>query len=213
MLENKIEIFQLNLDTTLEGWEYLNDEEKAYSIQLQIEQVKKRFIASRGYLRKLLSHYLDQKPHRIELLTAPHGKKFIQHFPLHFNLAHSHEQAIYAFSNQPLGIDIEKHRDGIEIFDIGKRVLTANELEHLKISKHPKTLFFELWARKEALIKATGEGFNALITDIETMDRSGCFLEKILYQGYWFIKPLDIIEGFSSTLAFEKECDIEIFPA
>jgi 4'-phosphopantetheinyl transferase len=122
-------------------------------------------------------------------------------------MAHSHELAVFAFSlNSPIGIDIEKHRSSIEIMDIAKRIMTAHELNCLEDVTDKEVLFFDIWARKEAIIKATGEGFHALLTSIETLDLHGDYLSTVLdnQKKEWFIQNLEL-QGFSGAVASKKK--------
>ena len=209
---NEISVFSVNLDTAPSMFDLLNKDEKKHAEQLRIEQVRHRFVASRGYLRQYLSDYLNLPADEIVFSKETFGKPFIKSYPLHFNMAHSHELAVYAFSlNSPLGVDIEKHRSSVEIMDIAKRVMTDHELSFLKKTDDQEALFFELWARKEAIIKATGEGFNTALTSIETLDENGHCLDVVLdnQSNEWFITELQL-QGFSGVLASKKKNPIVI---
>ena len=206
----EITIFSLNLDAADSMFDYLNEAEKKQAEQLRIERVRNRFIASRGYLRHLLSQYLNMPAAKIVILKESFGKPFVENYPLYFNIAHSHELAVFAFSlKSPIGIDIEKHRSNIEIMDIAKRVMTDHELSFLKNATDKETLFFDIWARKEAIIKATGEGFHAILTTIETLDPNGDYLNKVLdnQKNEWFLEGLQL-QGFSGAIASRSRSSI-----
>ncbi len=88
-----------------------------------------------------------------------------------FNLSHSGDWVILAVGETEVGCDIER----IKLVDplrLGKVVYTEAELEY--ISSNPDRLgrFYELWTKKEALLKCMGKGFHRAAKTVEvTGDR------------------------------------------
>lgn len=72
---------------------------------------QQRFIAGRGILRSLLGRYLACDPAQLEFHYASHGKPYLAHTDLQFNLAHSQDWGVYAIvRSQPIGVDLEQIR-------------------------------------------------------------------------------------------------------
>lgn len=125
------------------------------------------FIAARGILRDVLGRYLQCAPQTIDFVYGTRGKPAISsagsRHPLRFNLSHSHGLAVIGIARErELGIDVEMIRPDFASEEIAKRYFSAKEIDEL--SGLPVELqtegFFLCWTRKEAYIKATGEGLH-----------------------------------------------------
>ena len=124
-----------------------------------------RFIAGRGLLRAILSRYLAVAPGEIRFGYGPHGKPELvgpgQPPALFFNLSHSHNLALYAISAGPrVGVDIEYIRPDIEAEAIAESIFSPGEYAAIRaLTGRPQLeAFYNCWTRKEAFIKARGDG-------------------------------------------------------
>ena len=173
LAHNTIHVWQVNLDRLSDQFQWLNTIEQQRANKMPIAIHRQRFINARATLRQLLSNYLSAAPQAIELSIMKRGKLYLRTAPeLKFNLTHSKNMAIYAFNYDiEIGIDLEVKHSLKNISGIAERVFYAIECEYLYNQKTMKTLlekFFILWTRKEAIIKATGEGLAAAVTEITT---------------------------------------------
>ena len=114
------------------------------------------------------------------------GKPFLTGFPYYeFSISHTRNAVVAAVSDKPVGVDVERIRD----IDIGitKRVFSDNELAALDTAPDKNLKFFELWTKKEALVKYHGTGLtNALKTlDVTGSLSSGRFESHIM--GDYFV--------------------------
>lgn len=142
------------------------------------EKDRRRFIVARGILRALLGHYLQVPATTLCFAYNAYGKPSLQspavQPALYFNLAHSHEMALYAFSyGREAGVDIEYMRD-LALDDY--LLMARNHFspgEYTRLLALPesarKQAFFNCWTRKEAYIKARGMG---LSIPLDTFDVS-----------------------------------------
>jgi len=128
---------------------------------------RNHFIAARGILRDVLGRYLRCAPQTIDFVYGALGKPAIlsggSRHPLRFNLSHSHGLAVIGIARErEIGIDVEMIRPEFASDDIAKRYFSAKEIDEL--SRLPTELrtegFFLCWTRKEAYIKARGEGLH-----------------------------------------------------
>ncbi len=93
------------------------------------------------------------------------GKPFIIGHPdIHFNLSHCRAAVICAVSDRPLGIDIETVRPFKD--RLARHVLSEEEYKDVLSAPHPDLAFIEIWTRKEAVLKLTGEGIRS---DLKTV--------------------------------------------
>ena len=147
---------------------FLSPEEKTRANRFRFSRDRSRFVVSRGVLRVLLSGYLRTAPEAVRLVTDENRKPFVpsdQHptarAPIRFNTSHSESWAVFAFSKElELGIDIECVKRDVDYEAILERQFTEVEKSELRaLSPDARRLaFFRVWTRKEACLKATGDG-------------------------------------------------------
>jgi 4'-phosphopantetheinyl transferase len=99
------------------------------------------------------------------------GKPHLEdHDPLEFNLTHSGELALLAVSRiGPLGIDIERKRPLEDLLGLARGSFAPGEYATLLAVPETKRLdcFFQCWTRKEAYVKAVGDGLAAPLGEFE----------------------------------------------
>lgn len=123
-----------------------------------------RFVAGRGQLRLLLGNYVGQEPRDVQFSYGPAGKPALagnQSRDLHFNLAHSGGVlAVVITRTGPVGVDVERIRPLEDAGELVARFFSARENAAFKTVPEldQAAAFFNLWTRKEAWLKATGEG-------------------------------------------------------
>lgn len=141
----------------------LSEDEQERAGNFKFSKDREYYIIARGILRCLLSSYLEQSPQSIEFVYELGGKpRLAGEPPLHFNVSHSGNYALYAFTRQyEVGIDIEYINKDLEIEDIVSIILSSDERTHWNSipSKDKVQVFFRLWTCKEAYLKASGEGW------------------------------------------------------
>jgi 4'-phosphopantetheinyl transferase len=125
------------------------------------------YIAARGALRTILSRCLDIPAARLRFNYSSYGKPSLPEelggSQLCFNLSHSHGIALYALAKgQPIGVDIEHIRPDLASDQIAERFFAPGEVAALRSlpAESRARAFFNCWTRKEAYIKARGEGLS-----------------------------------------------------
>jgi len=115
----------------------------------------------------LLAERLGTRPEAIELTQGVHGKPTLARrcgYPdLRFNVSHCGDLAVYAFARgREIGIDVEAVRALCDADEIAARFFSRRENEaYLSLDPDDRPLgFFNCWTRKEAFIKALGEGLS-----------------------------------------------------
>jgi 4'-phosphopantetheinyl transferase len=142
----------------------LDEEEKKRADRFQFITHRLRFIKAHATLRAVLGLYLDEDAKAIQFAYNAHQKPFV-HFPptsLTFNLAHSHTLAVIALTlEHDIGVDLEKIDTEAKEHKIqlAKRFFTDQEYQQL-LTANKNAAFYQLWAYKEALIKAVGKGLS-----------------------------------------------------
>jgi 4'-phosphopantetheinyl transferase len=143
----------------------LSNQERERASRYFFARDRNRFTVARAILRQLLGRYLGERPQDVVLETLSYGKPILASTArvpnLHFNVSHSHEFALFAFClEHEVGIDIEKIRPQVAFEGIDSHYFSTKEraeLETLSRDLRPEGLFL-CWTRKEAYVKARGEG-------------------------------------------------------
>jgi 4'-phosphopantetheinyl transferase len=137
--------------------------EKDRAARYCFERDRRRYIVARGRLREFLAERLGQTPRAVQLVQGRSGKPMLASGALHFNLAHCEELAVYAFcADRPIGVDVEAVRAMPEADHIAARFFTrAETAAYGSLCPQNRMLgFFHCWTRKEAVVKALGQGLS-----------------------------------------------------
>ena len=145
----------------------LAPDESAKAARYHFQKDRDHYVAARGLLRRLLGLYLARPPESLRFSYGAYGKPSLDGVPaaedLRFNLSHSHELVLYAFTRgRDVGVDIEYMRADFAGEEIAARFFSEREVSMLcALPAEERTrAFFNCWTRKEAYIKARGEGLS-----------------------------------------------------
>ncbi len=145
----------------------LSDAERQRASRFAFDRDRRRFTVAQARLRQLLAERLGVRPEAIELTQGVHGKPTLARrcgYPdLRFNVSHCGDLAVYAFARgREIGIDVEAVRALCDADEIAARFFSRRENEaYLSLDPDDRPLgFFNCWTRKEAFIKALGEGLS-----------------------------------------------------
>lgn len=148
----------------------LTDAELKRGDRIRIERPRRQFFVARAMLRQLLERYTGQPASKVQLVVGGHGKPSLDSTPLSFNLSHSHEKVLFAFTaNADIGVDIERVRENIRCEDLAARYFAPGEVDALMAMPSDQRYrgFFTCWTRKEAIIKAKGTGLSMPLNQFE----------------------------------------------
>lgn len=165
--EDGIDVWCAALDLAAEELARLEQtlaaEERARAGRFVFERDRNRFVAARGLLRQILAAYVGTPPEALRFRYSTKGKPALEgeEAGLDFNLAHSGGLALYAVTwRRPVGVDVERVREDIDVEGIAGRFFSPTEAAALRATPQAERVqaFFRCWTRKEALLKAWGEG-------------------------------------------------------
>jgi phosphopantetheinyl transferase len=143
---------------------------------------------------RLLASYLRLTPAMLEFERGPGGKPRLREEPLQYNLSHSERLALVAVSwSLPLGVDVQGPHPTAAKPWFAKRICSAREYEHFDGAPAPDDLL-RLWSRKEAAVKARGEGSYVAVGEIDVLD------DRL--DGGWLCRDLELSDapGFHAAL-------------
>jgi len=219
LTDRDVHIWQIFLEEPIEkakdmGW-ILSDEEKYRAGRFQFEHHQRRFLISHAALRHILSQYTGIEPQHIQYQITSYGKPHLRNkteFDIQFNLSHSHERAVVAIcQNQPIGIDIEYIRSTADIASLAKQNFSTNEYQ--QFAKLPVTDsllgFFNTWTRKEAYIKAIGEGLSHPLHTFEVTVNPGepaqmlSIANDLKAARHWTLEAVQVQDGYAAAFAVQ----------
>jgi 4'-phosphopantetheinyl transferase len=148
----------------------LTEDERVRAGRYRFERDHRRFVVRRGVLRDILARYLGGYPGALRFAEGPRGKPCLagQCAPraLHFNLSDCDSLVLYAVRRgADVGVDVERVRELPDAEGIAERFFSPSErvaLRRVSPSERPAA-FFNCWTRKEAYIKATGDGLSCAL--------------------------------------------------
>jgi 4'-phosphopantetheinyl transferase len=143
----------------------LSDAERQRASRFAFERDARRFIVARARLRQQLAARLGERPESIELVYGAHGKPALAgrwaDASVQFNVSHRDDVAVYAFSSgRAIGIDVEAVQVLPDADGVAARFFSNREqAAYRALAPHDRPQgFFNCWTRKEAFIKAQGDG-------------------------------------------------------
>ncbi len=145
----------------------LSEDERTRADRFRFPAHRTRYVAGRGALRDLLGRYLRRDPGSLRFTYTAHGKPALagQEGPdgLRFNLSNAEDLALVAVARgRELGVDLENLREMPDGASIAERFFSAPENEVFRgvPPERRDAAFFACWTRKEAFVKAVGEGLS-----------------------------------------------------
>ncbi len=212
---DELHVWQVSLDPPPEvapGLEsLLADDEHARADDFRFERDRRRFVVGRGILRTLLGRYVGAPAQELKFRYGTFGKPVLDGGGPWFNLAHSGSVALFAFSaSVEVGIDVERSPAPPDADLISERFFSpaeAAELRALPVSERASA-FLACWTRKEAFVKARGDGLSLPLDafDVGFAPGQPCRLLRTGWSaeepGRWRLVDLsDPAEGYVAALA------------
>ncbi len=164
------------------------------------------YVLSRGILRILLGSYLHLPPQSIRMAYSRYGKPEISPSQntenIHFNISHANNCLLIAVGKKyRMGIDVEYIKKIIDYGVIAEELFTEEEYQMLSplSFQEQKKAFFEIWTRKEALIKCMGEGLTYPLHTLNVINPGILFVKGSVYQ----LIPLPAEMDYQASLVYE----------
>ncbi len=196
--------------------EWLSPDERAHACRLRTEQSRNRYITSRGLLRVLIGGYLRVEPAGVQISYGPYGKPNIDSARgaplLQFNLSHSEGLVLYAFASRwRVGVDVERIQPISDLDTIIERFFSHRDAAQMRALPAGPRLdaFFTAWTRKEAYLKALGEGLARPLQGLEVSIMPGepaqllCVDGDHNETGRWRVEELRPAADYTAALVVE----------
>jgi 4'-phosphopantetheinyl transferase len=181
----------------------LTREEACKAASFRFEADRQRYAIAHAALREILPRKLRTLPEGICFDIGSFGKPSTP--GLEFNLSHSGNLALVAIGNVPLGVDIERI-EALDAFELAGHHFSTAEVLALRSLPPDAVLdgFFACWTRKEAFVKATGEGLARPLHQFDvSVGRTAALLvtrPDSSEAGRWVLQRLDVGAGYAASL-------------
>lgn len=189
-----------------ELYQTLERDEKTRARLFLKEKDSHRFIVGRAMLRILLGEYLNIKADKLRFSYDNKKKPTLKYdgkSVINFNVSHSGEYVLIAISDNFIGIDIERHEYDSELKQIMQLIFSDSEILFINKQDSPSRIFYKLWTRKEALLKASSSGLSNMIKDIPCLN--GYYpvnYSPIISFESWIVNSFYIDEEYPASVAY-----------
>ena len=162
-------------------------------VRLDAPDRQRRHELARSAQREVIGGYLGLAPATVALTRQASGKPVLADGALQFNLSHSGAVALVAVSRElPVGVDVQEPHPAPTRSWFAKRICSPREYERVGALADPEALM-RLWVRKEAVIKARGEGSYVSVDGVDVLDDQ--------VEGGWLCQDLPIaLPGYQAAV-------------
>jgi 4'-phosphopantetheinyl transferase len=207
-LASSAQVFKVNIANSLayskQFTSILNDHEIQRWRRYHQEKDQQRYLVSRAVLKLMIGGYLNIPASEVMIGVGLNKKPIISNKEtgrLQYNLTHSGEWILIAFSNSMIGIDQEYIDQHFEFQQLLVRCFSQAEQKSILAAADSRMQFYKYWTRKEALVKATGKGIDESLPLVPCMD--GVWEIPFLMQGTdnWQVESFTIDENYIVAIA------------
>jgi len=194
---------------------FLSADELTRANRFHFIKDRNHFVVARGLLRNLLAAYLGVNCAELRFSYGAQGKPFLLldgQAQINFNVSHSDGRAAFAFTRgRDLGVDLEYVKDDFDDELIANRFFSRAEVLALRTvpADLRKQAFFNCWTRKEAYIKARGEGLSMPLDQFDVSlrpDEPVALLNNYREErevSRWSMQAIPAPEGYVGALVVE----------
>ncbi len=212
--EETVHIWSVHVPDVLDRLEtlhgLLSEKEREKAARFHHDSDRQTSIAARGALRILLSCYTGTPAAKVEFNYSENGKPHLepcaagfQPVPgrqgcpppeIAFNVSHSGDWVVLAFGrNRSIGVDVEKIKQEMDVLAIASRYFSPEETVLIENAEDRQNIFFQLWARKEAYVKACG---STLFSELGS--------DAVKKEG-WIFQSLEVDPAYAAAVVTDKE--------
>ncbi|RYZ62673.1 MAG: 4'-phosphopantetheinyl transferase superfamily protein [Chitinophagaceae bacterium] len=193
----------------------LQPEEKKKTLQFSRPEAREQFVFARGVLRILLSRYLSLHPQQLFFSKGTNGKPYCTTpaaQSIGFNLSHSGDKLLVAICGSETGVDLEKIKPSFRFDDIAATVFSPEESSFIENADDPHLAFYQLWTRKEALLKATSIGLIDALTEVSCLPGANKVAAATINSyNNWQVQSFPVDENSIGSVATSPGIAVEFF--
>lgn len=224
LLPGEVHVWRADLNLSASqltlGREMMSPEERERADRMVTQVLRDRRVAGQSILRDVVARYLHISPAKIVFDYGERGKPSVLGGELQFNLSHTEDMALVAITlAHPIGVDIESIKISKYHQGIVEKNYSAEEFAQYQALPESERLeaFFRAWTRKEAYIKAIGQGLyypleNFTVDLCSVGDQGLLSIEGSTERARsWCLPSFKAAEKFMASVAIEAEIKNWVF--
>lgn len=184
----------------------LNQQETEKVMRYKNQSDRNQRFISKAILRILLGRYTGTDAKEIRFQPDKNKKPYIENKTfdaIHFNVSHAGNYILIAIAATPVGIDVEQLNTSFTYQNVLDFSFSKTEIDFVENAANPKSSFYQLWTRKESLLKATGKGLVDNLAQIPSLDGHHQSLVKIVQSAKnWEVSSFKVDENHIGSVAF-----------
>jgi 4'-phosphopantetheinyl transferase len=191
----------------------LDKRERDRATRFRFPEDRARFIAGRGLLRHGLSLYAPQVPAAMELAYSSMGRPVLPggYEAPQFSISHTRDVVALAFaSGAQVGIDLEFTHPAVDQLELAERIMSEEDFQAFAAlpREEKQPTFYRVWTRKEAYLKARGEGIATGLRDISVSFKEGPITtvtdRRDASAATWRLHALPLPAGYAGCVACDE---------
>lgn len=170
------------------GKDWLSRTERMRADRFLVTTARDSFLAAHVLVRTAAAQLLELNPAYLEVeqrcasCGGPHGRPFLQDWPVYLSLSHASKWVAAGASMAPIGLDVEP-LTALGHADVEWSVLAPPEQRAVHVASDPYAAFVRLWTAKEALVKV-GAGSLDNFADMDLSDVLGPKMSRVTHHGW-----------------------------
>ena len=206
--DNEVHVYRINISTNLHLLDAflakLTPAEKERGGKYFQLKDRQRFILSRGAQRNILGRYLNQPAAQVAFALGDNKKPFLVGDgkpAIQYNITHAGDWILLAVSNEAVGADVEFVDRGFQFNDILEEHFSLAEIDFIDENNSAEN-FYLLWTRKEALLKATGQGLGEHLKVTPSLNGTHPLSPELLRADKsWEVNSFNLQDGYTGSIA------------
>jgi 4'-phosphopantetheinyl transferase len=191
----------------------LQPEERVRSQRYYRQEDRQRYIYGRAILRIVAGAYIDQRPTHIRFGAGIHQKPvLLNDAGWCVNLTHAGQWIVLAIGQGEVGIDVERINPDFAFQDLLPASFSQPEQHFIDAGPDARSRFYQLWTRKEALIKATGKGIDTDFPQIPSLTGEHAVESALIGQaGSWRVNSFRVSPDYPAAIAYPPSLRLPVF--
>ncbi|WP_454801975.1 4'-phosphopantetheinyl transferase family protein [Mucilaginibacter phyllosphaerae] len=210
MGNNEVHVWRISISQNIKRLEQyealLTPDESLRAGKYRQQKDTYRFIISRGAQRIILGQYLNTPPAQLQFVLAGNKKPRLVNTDgqiVNYNLSHAGDWIVLAVATLPVGADVEYIDEAFLFLDILADNFSREEAAYIN-QQNSTERFFTLWTRKEAILKATGQGLGEHLPLTPALDGEHILDGSLTGSDKnWLLNSFMLQAGYVSTIVAE----------
>jgi len=191
----------------------LDAHERERAGRFRFPEDRARFVVGRGLLRHGLRRYAPQIPATLEIAYSNLGRPFVpvEYEAPRFSISHTRDLVALAFAaDAQIGVDLEFMQPPVDLLDLAERILSEEDFRTFQTFPpvDRQLAFFHAWTRKEAYLKARGEGIGTGLQDVSVSftkeTTSGLTDRRDASSASWRLHTLPVPDDYMGCVACDE---------